>query len=117
MGCMISLWTAPSDTGRKAFHPHRIDRVLIHLEVQEDLAFEGRGRLVGCVLVEVCLRGCACSYGRFTVLCELSIVNSFIRVGFCVRSMYEWVGNSLYLETPPVLPISRTTINHAGEWD
>ena len=89
MGCMISLWNALSDTGRKTFHPHRIDRVLIHLEIQEDLAFEGRGRLVGCVLVQVCLRGCACSYGRFTVLCELSIVNSFIRDGSRARPMYE----------------------------
>ena len=71
---MISLWNALNDTGRKTFHPHRIDRVLIHLEIQEDLAFEGRGRLVGCVLVEVCLRGCASSHGRFPFLCELSIV-------------------------------------------
>ena len=52
---MISSRAVLSGTGRKTFHPRRRDRVLIHLLVglQEDLAFEGRGGLVGCVFVEV----------------------------------------------------------------
>jgi len=90
MGCTISLRTATGDTGRKAFHPYFRDRILIHVELQEDLAFKGCGRLVGCVLVRGCFWSCACSRGWLIVLHELSIVNDSIRATLALS------GNPMY---------------------
>ena len=60
------------------------------MELQEDLTFEDCGRLVGRVLVQGCLRGCACSRGWLTVLHELPIVNESTRVTVVL------LGNPMY---------------------
>ena len=74
-GCTISSWSATGGTECKEFHPYCRYRTPIHLEPQEDLAFEGCGRLVGRVFAQNSLWNCACSRGWLIVLHELPVVN------------------------------------------
>lgn len=75
MGCTMSSRTETGNTEREYFHQSYGGHIEIDLDLQKDLAFEGCGRPMGCVLAQDCAWGRPCYRGWLIVLHELSTVN------------------------------------------